>query len=298
MLIAMSFLDIFSPVWRAPPATPSFLTFILLLRPLFSCSSFSSITTQCWYQLSDSFNSPYNFSELLQDSVSLRLRSDVAIGSCLSGGLDSSAVVMLASSQTSNPSSFCSIHARSSDPEVDESSFATLVAETSGSQLLTLTPSLDQFWTNINEIVRIQDEPFGSPSICMQYFVMQKARAIGCPVMLDGQGADEILLGYSKFMVLALAHAWQSGGFAQLLRTLFNSWSTNASLTPLTTLQYVIGTLLSPLRTTRVRRRLPFLNLPLDPVRDLYDRVSSAGTDCRRTQLLELFRQVCRLFSL
>jgi asparagine synthase (glutamine-hydrolysing) len=245
-----------------------------------------------WYSLPTSPVDTNAIPSLLRDSVALRLRSDVPVGSCLSGGLDSSAVVMLAAAARTGVASrplHC-IHARSSDPEVDESAFASLVADASGSRLLTLTPSADQFWQNLTEICRIQDEPFGSPSVCMQYFVMQQARASGCTVMLDGQGADEVLLGYSKFMVLALSHALRSGGLTQLLRTLINSWSANASLTPRTTLQYLVGTLLSPLRAARVRRRLPFLKLPLQPVRHLYGSVSAAATDCRRTQLLELFQ--------
>lgn len=245
-----------------------------------------------WYSLPTRPVDTNAIPSLLRDSVALRLRSDVPVGSCLSGGLDSSAVVMLAAAARAGAASsplHC-IHARSSDPEVDESAFASLVADASSSRLLTLTPSADQFWQNLNEICRVQDEPFGSPSICMQYFVMQQARASGCTVMLDGQGADEVLLGYSKFMVLALSHAWQSGGLPQLLHTLINSWSANASLTPRTTLQYLAGTLLSPLRAARVRRRLPFLKLPLQPVQRLYGSVSAAATDCRQTQLLELFQ--------
>jgi asparagine synthase (glutamine-hydrolysing) len=245
-----------------------------------------------WYSLPTRLVDANAIPSLLRDSVALRLRSDVPVGSCLSGGLDSSAVVMLAAGARNDhlADQLRCIHARSSDPEVDESSFASLVADASGSHLLTLTPSADQFWQNLSEICRIQDEPFGSPSICMQYFVMQQARASGCPVMLDGQGADEILLGYSKFMVLAITHAWRCGGLPQLLRTLINSWSANASLTPRTSLQYLVGTLLSPLRAERVRRRLPFLKLSLEPVRHLYGSVAAAATDCRRTQLLELFQ--------
>jgi asparagine synthase (glutamine-hydrolysing) len=244
-----------------------------------------------WYSLAPRSADPAEISTLLRDSVALRLRSDVPVGSCLSGGLDSSAVVMVAAAARAGlpVGPMLCIHARSTDPEVDESSFASLVANASAGTLLTVTPSADQFWQNLTEICRIQDEPFGSPSICMQYFVMQQARAAGCPVMLDGQGADEILLGYSKFMVLGLAHAWRSGGALHLLQTLINSWRANASLTPRTSMQYLLATLLSPLRTARVRRRLSFLQLPLQPVREIYRSVSAAAGDCGRTQLLELF---------
>ena len=257
-----------------------------------SVQQFEAPRINRWYRLPSRPSDSLSFSDLLHNSINLRLRSDVPIGSCLSGGLDSSAVVMLAAAAGDGATSapLRCIHARSSDPEVDESAYASLVADACGGALLTLTPSADQFWKNLAEIVRIQDEPFGSPSICMQYFVMEQARASGCPVMLDGQGADEILLGYSKFMVLALSHAWRSGGLLQLLRTLTNSWSANAALTPRTSLQYLMGTLLSPLRAARVRSRLPFLKLPLQPVLDLYGSVSAAATDCRRTQLLELFQ--------
>lgn len=250
------------------------------------------VRIESWYHLPANPADGGTLPALLLDAVSLRLRSDVPVGSCLSGGLDSSAVVMLAAAarQQASADPLRCIHARSSDPEVDESAYASLVADAACASLQTLTPSADQFWQNLTEICRIQDEPFGSPSICMQYFVMQQARASGCPVMLDGQGADEILLGYSKFMVLAFSHAWRSGGLPQLLRTLTNSWAANAALTPRTSLQYLVGTLLSPLRAARVRRRLSFLHLPLQPVRRLYNSVSAAATDCRRTQLLELFQ--------
>lgn len=245
-----------------------------------------------WYDVNRIITPSQSFPQLLVDSVSLRLRSDVPVGSCLSGGLDSSAIVMIASSLLRNQyvEPLKCIHARSIDPEVDESSFASLVANSSYSDLSTVTPLSEQFWSSIYSICRTQDEPFGSPSICMQYFVMQHARNLGCTVMLDGQGADELLLGYSKYMILALSSAWSSGGLKELINTLFNSWSANSSLTPLSTLQYLVATLLSPLRSLRVKRRLHFLDLPLEPVRNLYSSISSASADCRETQILELFK--------
>lgn len=256
-----------------------------------TASSTRAPRVEYWYSVPFVSTHQDSIGTLLKDSVSLRLRSDVPVGSCLSGGLDSSAVVVLASSlfDDSSPFNLQCIHARSSDSEVDESSFASLVADKCGLPLSTLMPTSDQFWNCLPEICRIQDEPFGSPSICMQYFVMQQARLSKCTVMLDGQGADEILLGYSKFMVLALSHAWRIGGLPKFLHTLRSSWSANASLSPRSSLQYLVATLLSPLRTARVASRLSFLNLSLQPVRQLYRSVSAASGDCRQTQLLELF---------
>lgn len=263
--------------------------------PAGHCLSVSCHQPPCikrWYSFSSTNVVVNPISSLLQDSVALRLRSDVPVGSCLSGGLDSSSVVMLASAARKRVQAdpLVCFHARSSDPEVDESVYASLVSDAAGGILKTSTPSSDQFWQTLHEICRIQDEPFGSPSICMQYFVMQQARASGCTVILDGQGADEILLGYTKYLVLALSHAWHSGGLQQVIHTLINSWSSNASLTPWTMLQYCTATLFSPLRVARVRRRLHFLKLPLEPVRHLYGSVSAAAMDCNRTQLLELFQ--------
>lgn len=254
-------------------------------------SSGQPLHIERWYQPSHCTVEPGMLPSLLADSVDLRLRSDVRVGSCLSGGLDSSALVMLASSAQAelDHESLRCLHARSSDLEFDESLYASFVADVAGANLQILTPSPDQFWQSVNEICRIQDEPFGSPSICMQYFVMQHARASGCTVMLDGQGADEVFLGYPKYLILALRYALSSSGLCHFLNTFNYIFSANPSLTPRSTLQYLFGAKCSRLRAARARLRIPFLNLSLKPVCDLYGSVASASTDCLRTQLLELF---------
>lgn len=256
-----------------------------------SVSANRKIRLRRWYKLRPSVAEGSSIGSLLSDSIRLRLRSDVPVGSCLSGGLDSSSVVMLASSISSQSlaSSLKCIHARSSDLEADESSYASLVADASSTDLLTLTPSIDQFWDALPDICRAQDEPFGSPSICMQYFVMQQARSNRCPVMLDGQGADEILLGYSKYIVLALLNSWRSGSLCKVVDTLKCSLLVNADLTPYSLIQYVLGTLFSSWRMAFSCNRLSFLQLPLLPVRHLYQSISVAASDPFSTQVLELF---------
>ena len=81
----------------------------------------------------------------------------------------------------------------------DESTFAIAVSNYSNLDLNIIKPTKDDFLNNIDDVIRTQEEPFGSPSIFMQYFVMKKARELNCKVLLDGQGGDETLLGYERF---------------------------------------------------------------------------------------------------
>lgn len=245
-----------------------------------------------WYQIASSPFSPGQFSQLLHDSIDLRLRSDVRVGACLSGGLDSSLLAAMASPrfQASSVDPFLCIHARSLDPEVDESKYASIAADYCGAALETITPSTLQFWGHIREICRVQDEPFGSPSIAMQYFVMRRARSLGCTVMIDGQGADELLLGYPKYLALYLAQAYFSGGFVPALRRLVSSLSSSSSLTSFDSLKYLVATFFSPLRSSHVFRRMRFLALPRTPVQDLYQSISYCARSPFSTQVMEVFK--------
>ena len=138
--------------------------------------------------------------DLLEDSISLRLRSDVRIGSCLSGGLDSSCINALIVKNQPDKENFIAIHAKSTLKDNDESDCAKRVAESLGIELCIVEPSKQDFWDSLEQVILAQDEPFGSTSIYMQYFVMQKARELGIKVMFDGQGADEVFLGYETYL--------------------------------------------------------------------------------------------------
>ncbi len=143
----------------------------------------------------------------LDRAIELRLRSDVTVGTCLSGGLDSSSIAAIASEKYTekNHKKFIAIHAKSIEPRTDESFFAKKVAGHCDLDLHIVTPSLDMFSDYMNEIVYVQEEPFGSLSIFMQYFVMQKAKEISCKVLLDGQGGDESFAGYEFYYSYYLA---------------------------------------------------------------------------------------------
>jgi asparagine synthase (glutamine-hydrolysing) len=135
----------------------------------------------------------------LIDSIRLRLRSDVVVGTCLSGGLDSSSIASIASKEFKIGSNFKGIHAKSSEKYTDESDFAQLVADCGNIDIVYTEPSEDYFKTHIEALTLIQEEPIGGPSVFMQYAVFEKAKQEGCIVMLDGQGGDETLLGYERY---------------------------------------------------------------------------------------------------
>jgi asparagine synthase (glutamine-hydrolysing) len=164
------------------------------------------------------------------DSMRLHLRSDVPIGTCLSGGLDSSAIVTSAAHLLQQePSATAALGPRQrtvtayfDDPAADERRFAEAVVDRTGAEPEWVTFSATELVEQLPKIVAAQDEPFGSTSIAAQWFVMRAARQAGLKVMLDGQGGDEILAGYPsaysfRFADL-IAHARLSA-FAHELRS-------------------------------------------------------------------------------
>ncbi len=147
----------------------------------------------------------------LKRSVNYQLRSDVKVGVCLSGGLDSSSIAGLSSTiyNAGSMGKMQAIHAKSSEKATDESGYAQEVADRSDIELSVIEPTTEEFVSAIDEVAYFQEEPFSTPSIFMQHFVYQKAKRIGCKVMLDGQGSDEILLGYERYYsahLLSMAH--------------------------------------------------------------------------------------------
>ncbi len=137
-----------------------------------------------------------DFTELLQSSVNLRLRSDVPIGSSLSGGLDSSVIVALINKSSINGLHQKTFSAKFPGFSKDETKYIDLVNQSINADAFDCFPNKNSFIDSIDKIIYHQDEPFGSASIVAQYEVMKLAKKNGVTVMLDGQGADEILCGY------------------------------------------------------------------------------------------------------
>jgi asparagine synthase (glutamine-hydrolysing) len=139
------------------------------------------------------------FSELFSASISRRLRSDVPIGTSLSGGLDSSAVVAFCQQQDAGRYSHQSFTAVFPGFEKNEQQHAALVAERFGLKPHYISIEDDEITGLMQTVMLHQEEPIGSASALAQYKVYEAAKRAGITVLLDGQGADEVLAGYTKY---------------------------------------------------------------------------------------------------
>jgi asparagine synthase (glutamine-hydrolysing) len=134
---------------------------------------------------------------LLDEAVRLHLRSDVPVGTCLSGGLDSSTVVALAARATPVPMhTFTAVY---DDRGYDERRYAREVAARFGCVAHEVHPNPGRDLVPLlDRIGWFHDEPCSRPGLVTQWHVMQAARG-HVTVLLDGQGGDELLLGYTSY---------------------------------------------------------------------------------------------------
>jgi asparagine synthase (glutamine-hydrolysing) len=137
------------------------------------------------------------FADELRESVRIRLRSDVPVGTSLSGGIDSSAV--MAEATALGHRGYHSFTLGSDDPSVDESREAQAFAQTMGSTWHGVTADGDEFAALWDRLSWHQECPVPSTSLYGQWKVLAEARRTNVIVLLDGQGADEVLGGYHKF---------------------------------------------------------------------------------------------------
>ena len=161
--------------------------------------------------------------ELFLHSVKLHIRSDVPIGAALSGGIDSSAIV-------------CAM--RYVAPDLPIHTFSYIAANINISEeywvdkvnenvkAISHKVSIDEpdILKDMENIISLQGEPFGSTSIYAQYRIYQEAKKEGIKVILDGQGADELLAGYSGYPAERLKSLWEMGRLMDILEFLFH-WS-------------------------------------------------------------------------
>ncbi len=227
------------------------------------------------------------YRECLKDAVKLRMRSDVEVGTCLSGGLDSSAVTSISAEILRKDSNrkIKAIHARVNKKSIDESSFAKKVSEFCDTDLVMVEPVEEDFISSIDEVIRVQEEPFGSPSVFLQYFVMKKARKMNCLVMLDGQGGDETLLGYERYYP---AYLMQLRGLKKVRG--FLQSSENSKLSKSQLIKYYLYFTNYRIRLKKLKQRNNFLKKDILEKfsSELLKEVSSSYLDILKLQKLEI----------
>jgi asparagine synthase (glutamine-hydrolysing) len=170
------------------------------------CKLKSSITNpklliSKWYDLRSNlkmpFESPSEFKSVFKSSIGLRLRSDVPVGVCFSGGLDSSAIVstLLKDFKKEDLNTFSAVYGKGVIG--DESNYIKEY-QSDLSQMFFVTPTAETLFNDIKSFVKAHVEPIPSTSPYAQYKVMELAQK-HVVVTLDGQGADEQLAGYHYF---------------------------------------------------------------------------------------------------
>jgi asparagine synthase (glutamine-hydrolysing) len=232
------------------------------------------------------------FERLFSSSIELRLRSDVRVGTCLSGGLDSSVIAAFASDLHGRQGAverFKAVTALSVDAKLDESGFAKLVVDRCGLDWIQTNPTHSDFLAHLERVMLAQEEPFPTPSMILQYFVMKAAKEAGITVLLDGQGGDELLLGYPVHRGMRLRWVLRHRGpvaamleFAQLRRA--------GTVSSLSLLKYMVGAASPSRRLTYYARRHRHLRLST-PVPSLAGSASS-GIDLELMQHQDVFRNV------
>jgi asparagine synthase (glutamine-hydrolysing) len=155
------------------------------------------------------------FKELFKISINRRLRSDVKIGTSLSGGIDSSSIVAVSQQFSSTHLSHQCFTAIFPDFEKDESIKSKQVADHFKLQQHTIEPTVEDWIGQWQTLTYHQEEPLQSSSVLTQFMLYRLAKKNGIKVLLDGQGADEILGGYKKH-----SHCY----LQQLLRSDFFSY--------------------------------------------------------------------------
>jgi asparagine synthase (glutamine-hydrolysing) len=147
--------------------------------------------------------------ETFVDAVRLQLRSDVPVGTCLSGGIDSSSIAVAVAHQGHAHQK--TVTAFFDEAGFDERPYARAVVESTGADAHWVTFGAEELVDRLPEIVQAQGEPFGSTSICAGWFVMRAAKEAGLTVMLDGQGGDELFAGYRAYFGYRLSDLLRQG---------------------------------------------------------------------------------------
>ena len=155
------------------------------------------------------------FRALLIDAVKIRLRSDVPVGSCLSGGLDSSAIVCIARDLLGKEPTYHTFTGQFPGTYADETKYALEVVAATRVESHMVEPTVDRFIDALPAFMWMNELPVGSASQFGQWCVFELAKQHGITVLLDGQGSDEMLGGYEQYFALYLQALAEVGDCAR-----------------------------------------------------------------------------------
>lgn len=158
-------------------------------------------------------NRPERLYGELRQAVQWQLRSDVPVGSCLSGGLDSGSIAAAVGDLLSPEQrrSYSALTLTTAGFEGDESRLARATAERAGLSWVPVEVTPADVIADIKHMIAVHDQPFSSLSMFGQFSIMKRAAQLGLKVMLDGQGGDEIFLGYERVAQRSLVQ-WARAG--------------------------------------------------------------------------------------
>jgi asparagine synthase (glutamine-hydrolysing) len=152
----------------------------------------------------------------LHSAISLRMRSDVEVGSCLSGGIDSSVISGIMAKEAKKPvHCFTTVYKTGA---TNEGPFANVVSELIGAKHSTTQPNVDEFERDLEDLVYALDAPIWDASTYSQFRVMRLAKENGIKVVLDGQGADELFAGYHHHFISQWDQTLREKGLASFNR--------------------------------------------------------------------------------
>lgn len=181
-----------------------------------------------WYNLKKNVTTvPHDFekatttvSNLFRQSVQMRMRADVKVGSCLSGGIDSSSIVSVIHEQQSANEYFTTFTSCYTDKRYDEQQYSDVVTRQTGFTAVKVFPDLRHLLTagDLDTMLYHQDQPFSSASHYSEFSVFKTAQANQMKVILDGQGADEYFCGYPEFLTEYIASYLRRGKFRKAIK--------------------------------------------------------------------------------
>lgn len=219
--------------------------------------------------------------DLFMKNVALHLRSDVAVGSALSGGIDSSAIVM--AMRQLNPDIELHTFSYIADHEtLNEEKWIDIVCTASNAHVHKVHPTPDELMGDFEQLSYVQDLPSGSTSLYAQYCVFRAAQQSGIKVMLDGQGADELLGGYPYFRGARLASLIKQAKWSEA-QQFFSRVSHWPGMSRVSLLQHAGDHLFSPLVNASLRKIAgkdlvpPWLNAAWFHKQGVVPRLNRAG---------------------